>query len=113
MRKSWLPAVPSGIGGAAVDRFAAAGDRVWFTYRLVATGPSGSWPTRRAGRGRGVPVRPGRVGVPPAVAAELPGQVDVLVNNAAVARTVEYQVTARGRAGRRVPPGRTASVRCG
>ncbi|MFJ5774850.1 SDR family NAD(P)-dependent oxidoreductase, partial [Streptomyces sp. NPDC093094] len=86
----------AGIGLACVERFARAGDHVWFTYhsgqaraaelvaRLARTSPR---PVRAFA------FRQGEWGDHERLLAELPGPVDVLVNNAAVgSKTVENYV---------------------
>ncbi|MFJ6676578.1 SDR family NAD(P)-dependent oxidoreductase [Actinosynnema sp. NPDC091369] len=95
MRTVLVTGGSSGIGRAAVARFAAAGDRVWFTYRsgrdraerIVAEH------TAAGGEVAAFPFEQGDWVSHQRLAAELPGPVDVLVNNAAVgSKTVESQV---------------------
>ncbi|MGH3998647.1 MAG: SDR family NAD(P)-dependent oxidoreductase, partial [Pseudonocardiaceae bacterium] len=95
MRNVLITGGSSGIGQACVARFGDGGDRVWFTYRsgreragqivadLSATGAQveafefdqGDWASHQQ------------------LAANLPGPVDVLINNAAVgSRTIEQYV---------------------
>jgi len=91
----------SGIGQAAVRRFAEGGDRVWFTYlsgrkRALAT------VAELSGRGLDVAAFPFDQGEWPSherLVEQLPGPVDVLVNNAAVgSKTVERYVPGNARA---------------
>jgi NAD(P)-dependent dehydrogenase (short-subunit alcohol dehydrogenase family) len=95
MRTVLVTGGSSGIGRAAVARFAAAGDRVWFTYRsgrdraerVVAEH------TAEGAEIAAFPFDQGDWVSHQRLAAELPGPVDVLVNNAAVgSKTVERQV---------------------
>ncbi|WOX11059.1 SDR family NAD(P)-dependent oxidoreductase [Streptomyces sp. N50] len=90
----------AGIGRACVRRFARGGDHVWFTYhsgreraaRLVAElAGTGGHPARA------FEFRQGEWPDHERLVAELPGPVDVLVNNAAVgSKTVEHYVPGPG-----------------
>jgi NAD(P)-dependent dehydrogenase (short-subunit alcohol dehydrogenase family) len=86
----------SGIGRCCVQRFAAAGDRVWFTYRSGRE-RAGAIVAEHAAAGRQVAafeLDQGDWASHQRLLAGLPGEVDVLVNNAAVgSRTVERYVT--------------------
>lgn len=82
----------SGIGAAAVRRFAAAGDRVWFTYR---SGHDRAQALLERVRGAGGEAEAfyfdqGDLTSHRNLMAALPGRVDVLVNNAGLgSKTVE------------------------
>jgi NAD(P)-dependent dehydrogenase (short-subunit alcohol dehydrogenase family) len=85
----------SGVGRAAVERFARAGNRVWFTYlhgrdraeHLVASLAEAPGPVRAFELDQGVWASH------QALYDALPGEVDILVNNAAMgSKTVEYYV---------------------
>ena len=76
----------SGIGREAVLRFARGGDTVWFTY-LSGADRAKAVVERLAGEGVEVCALQLSLGVRDSherLRAELPGPVDVLVNNAAV-----------------------------
>ncbi|MFJ5305302.1 SDR family NAD(P)-dependent oxidoreductase [Streptomyces sp. NPDC088350] len=92
----------AGIGRACVRRFARGGDHVWFTYhsgreraaRLVAELADSCRHPARA-----FEFRQGEWADHERLVAELPGPVDVLVNNAAVgSKTVERYVPGPGHA---------------
>ncbi|HSV64765.1 MAG TPA: SDR family oxidoreductase [Mycobacteriales bacterium] len=94
MRSVLVTGGSSGIGAATVRRFAHGGDQVWFTYRLgrdrahaiVAELEQGGWPPPSA-----FELSQGDWQSHRALLADLPGPVDVLVNNAAVgSTTVEW-----------------------
>ncbi|MGM1058259.1 SDR family oxidoreductase [Saccharothrix sp. Mg75] len=93
MRTVLITGGSDGIGRAAVARFAAAGDRVWFTYR---SGRERAEKIVAEHDGADVAAFPFDQGDRPSherLLSALPGPVDVLVNNAAVgSRTVEWQV---------------------
>lgn len=82
----------SGIGAAAVERFARGGDRVWFTYRngleraqeLVRRLNSGTVATDGGAPVRAFAFEQGDWDSHVDLMSRLPGPVDVLVNNAAV-----------------------------
>jgi NAD(P)-dependent dehydrogenase (short-subunit alcohol dehydrogenase family) len=77
----------SGIGAAAVRRFAAAGDRVWFTYR---SGKDRAEQLVAEVGGRAFAFDQGDPHSHRSLLEELPGPVDVLVNNAGLgSKTVE------------------------
>jgi NAD(P)-dependent dehydrogenase (short-subunit alcohol dehydrogenase family) len=82
----------SGIGSATVRRFAAEGDRVWFTYR---TGRDRALALVRSLREKHLEARAfklelGNLRSHEKLLAALPGPVDVLINNAALgSKTVE------------------------
>jgi NAD(P)-dependent dehydrogenase (short-subunit alcohol dehydrogenase family) len=88
----------SGIGRAAVERFARAGDRVWFTYRL-GLGRARELTARLAAEGMGhvaaIEFDQGRWESHLTLLEQLPEPVDVLVNNAALgSATVEHYAPA-------------------
>jgi NAD(P)-dependent dehydrogenase (short-subunit alcohol dehydrogenase family) len=98
MRNVLITGGSSGIGRACVARFVAGGDRVWFTYR---TG------RERAGRIIAeLAAGPGRVAAfefdqgdwasHQRLVDALPGQVDVLINNAAVGSSTVQRHVAGG-----------------
>ncbi|QFZ17893.1 SDR family NAD(P)-dependent oxidoreductase [Saccharothrix syringae] len=84
-----------GIGRATAARFAAAGDRVWFTYR-TGQERAEKLVAELSAAGADVAAFPfdqGNWSSHQRLFADLPGPVDVLVNNAAVgSRTVEWHV---------------------
>lgn len=95
MRNVLITGGSSGIGRACVARFADGGDRVWFTYRsgrqraqqIVA-----EWGAAGA-QVEALEFDQGQWASHQRLVANLPGPVDVLVNNAAVgSRTVERYV---------------------
>ncbi|MGC0330725.1 NAD(P)-dependent dehydrogenase (short-subunit alcohol dehydrogenase family) [Streptomyces sp. SAI-170] len=85
----------AGIGRACVERFARAGDHVWFTYHS-GHARAAELVARLAHadrRPRAFAFRQGEWDDHERLLAELPGPVDVLVNNAAVgSKTVESYV---------------------
>ncbi|MFE0460978.1 SDR family NAD(P)-dependent oxidoreductase [Kitasatospora sp. NPDC058965] len=77
----------AGIGRACVERFARAGDNVWFTYRLGADRAAelvDHAARHHPGEVRAFPFDQGDWADHRRLLDELPGEVDVLVNNAAV-----------------------------
>jgi NAD(P)-dependent dehydrogenase (short-subunit alcohol dehydrogenase family) len=77
----------AGIGRACVRLFARGGDRVWFTYRLGrqrAEELAAELDREFTGRVRAFPLDQGDWEDHERLIAELPGPVEVLVNNAAV-----------------------------
>ncbi|WP_035848765.1 SDR family NAD(P)-dependent oxidoreductase [Kitasatospora azatica] len=77
----------AGIGRACVERFARAGDNVWFTYRLGAERAAAivaEVNQERPGAARAFAFDQGNWPDQERLLAELPGPVHVLVNNAAV-----------------------------
>ena len=82
----------SGVGAAAVERFARGGDRVWFTYRngldraqeLVRRLHAESADGDGGARVRAFGFEQGDQESHRELLAQLPGPVDILVNNAAV-----------------------------
>ncbi|MFB7663170.1 SDR family NAD(P)-dependent oxidoreductase [Kitasatospora sp. NPDC056138] len=75
----------AGIGRACVERFAADGDRVWFTYhsgRERAVALAEELNRKRPGAVRAFPFRQGEWADHERLVSELPGPVDILVNNA-------------------------------
>ncbi|HEY2764324.1 MAG TPA: SDR family oxidoreductase [Pseudonocardiaceae bacterium] len=85
----------SGIGRATVERFARGGDQVWFTYR---TGQQRALATVAELSAHGWDVEAfefdqGNWSSHECLVQQLPGQVDVLVNNAAVgSKSIEQYV---------------------
>ncbi|GGN04138.1 SDR family NAD(P)-dependent oxidoreductase [Streptomyces fuscichromogenes] len=90
----------AGIGRACVQRFARAGDHVWFTYhsgRDRAAGLVAELADTCRHPARAFEFRQGEWPDHERLVAELPGPVDVLVNNAAVgSKTVEHYVPGAG-----------------
>jgi NAD(P)-dependent dehydrogenase (short-subunit alcohol dehydrogenase family) len=82
-----------GIGRAAVARFVKAGDTVWFTYRTGRERAEEVLATHAGADVAAFPFDQGEWSSHERLLADLPGPVDVLVNNAAVgSRTVEWHV---------------------
>jgi NAD(P)-dependent dehydrogenase (short-subunit alcohol dehydrogenase family) len=88
----------SGIGCAMVERFARGGDRVWFTYRLGRE-RAGEIVGRITSEGIGdvtaLEFDQGEWGSHQVLLEQIPGPVDVLINNAALgSSTVERYIGA-------------------
>src|SRR5215470_17972274 len=95
MRNVLITGGSSGIGRACVARFVAAGDQVWFTYRSGRERAEKIVAEHAAAGGQVAAFKldQGDWASHQQLAGQLPGPVDVLVNNAAVgSRTVERYV---------------------
>ncbi|HVL48960.1 MAG TPA: SDR family oxidoreductase [Candidatus Thermoplasmatota archaeon] len=83
----------SGIGRSTVERFARAGDRVWFTYRTGADRAKALVSELHGADVAAFAFDQGDKASHDALLAALPGDVDVLVNNAGLGtKTVEGYV---------------------